>query len=92
MEKKIEIYNGYVVKTIGDAFFAVFADPVEALKCAVDIQQKIITEKIDTLPGVVLQARTAMHTGKPVKADDENDYIGRDINKAARIAGVCRGG
>ena len=41
MEPSIEAYHGRLVKTTGDGFLAEFASAVEAVKCAVRVQERI---------------------------------------------------
>lgn len=77
-------YEGFEVKTIGDAFFVVFDDADRAVAAAIAAQRALAE---DRWPGRV---RIGMHTGyaRPV----DGDYTALVVNQAARIVGAARGG
>ncbi|MBP0002104.1 MAG: CHASE2 domain-containing protein [Cyanobacteria bacterium SBC] len=84
----LQQYRGRVVKTEGDAFFLVFANPVQAVKWAVDVQQSHHNEPIPT-PFGNLEVRVGMHTGSPLH--EGSDFIGQEVDYAARISGLAKG-
>src|SRR5687768_403761 len=55
--------NGYVFKTIGDAFCAAFANSADALKAAAAAQRGLAEESWGETGS--LCARMALHTGEP---------------------------
>jgi predicted ATPase/class 3 adenylate cyclase len=77
-------HDGFEVKTIGDAFFVVFADANRAVAAAIAAQRALAD---DRWPGRV---RIGMHTGYARPAD--GDYTALVVNQAARIVGAARGG
>jgi predicted ATPase/class 3 adenylate cyclase/DNA-binding CsgD family transcriptional regulator len=81
-------HGGRVVKTTGDGFMAVFANPADALGAALDAQPALAAEKWgETGP---LLMRIGVHTG-----DGEHrggDYFGPTVNRAARVMAVAHGG
>ncbi|MFB2881248.1 adenylate/guanylate cyclase domain-containing protein [Floridanema aerugineum] len=89
VESSIAAYGGRKVETIGDAFFLVFANPVEAVQWASIIQISHINEPIPTPLGP-LQVTIGMHTGSPL-ADDER-FIGHEVDYAARVAALASAG
>lgn len=89
VESSIAAYGGRKVETIGDAFFLVFANPVEAVQWATWIQISHINDPIPTPLGW-LQVTIGMHTGSPL-ADDER-FIGHEIDYAARVAALASAG
>jgi predicted ATPase/class 3 adenylate cyclase len=91
----IEGAGGIVVKTEGDAFFAAFATPIAAASAAVDAQRAMAAEPWPD--GAALRIRMGLHLGegrlREGRAPGEaEDYVGIDVNYAARIAAVGNGG
>ncbi len=74
-------HNGEEIMTIGDSFFLTFKDPVDAVRCAAAIQQRLRAQPIDT-PGGPMQLRIGMHVGAPEYF--ENSWHGSDVDTAAR--------
>jgi class 3 adenylate cyclase len=85
-------HRGEEIKTIGDAFFVVFADAADAVGCAVSIQQSLAAANLTTpLPGnPALQVRIGLHTSAPVRQGQ--DYVGTSVDLTARIEGAAVGG
>src|SRR5689334_15649100 len=71
LRQAIEANNGYIFKTIGDAFCAAFPTAPEALTAALTAQRAVHTETWGETP---IRVRVALHTGT---ADErEGDYFG----------------
>ncbi len=88
----IEGSGGGVVRTEGDAFFAVFEAPSGAARAAATAEKELTSH---TWPhGVEVRVRMGMHTGegKLGRADTAVDYIGLDVHRAARVAACAHGG
>ena len=95
MRRAIERHAGSVVKTEGDAFFAAFAGAAGSISAAVDAQRALATESWPD--GEVLRVRMGLHLGEGrlrtrLAAGDPEDYVGIDVNYAARIAAAGNGG
>src|SRR5437773_10813235 len=56
----IHEHNGHVVKTMGDAFHAVFTDAGDAVSAALDGQRRLQSESWDEIDGLCV--RMALHT------------------------------
>lgn len=84
----ITAHGGTVFKTVGDAFYAVFADAPTALNAALVAQRALFAE--DWGDGDPLRVRMALHTGS-VEARD-GDYYGRPLNRVARLLSAGHGG
>jgi eukaryotic-like serine/threonine-protein kinase len=82
MRAHIAAHRGHEVKTFGDAFMVVFADPVEALQCAVDIQRDFA--RWNNEPQI--RVRVGLHTGQAVR--DEGDFFGTNVTFAFRVAAL----
>jgi class 3 adenylate cyclase len=81
--------GGAIVKTIGDAVMASFAEPVSAMQAAAAMRREV--EKIGQ--GDLL-LKIGLHTGRciAVELNDRLDYFGRTVNIAARVQGVADAG
>jgi predicted ATPase/class 3 adenylate cyclase len=78
--------GGVEVSTEGDAFFAVFPNAAGAVRTAVEVQRALAAHGWPR----PLKVRMGLHTGEGVPSGD--DYVGIDVNRAARIAGAAHGG
>lgn len=85
----IEREGGYVFKTVGDAFYAAFATPLDALSAALSAQRSLYAEEWDQAIGS-LQVRMALHTGMVEMR--EGDYFGQPLNREARLLSSGHGG
>jgi class 3 adenylate cyclase/tetratricopeptide (TPR) repeat protein len=75
-------HGGNEVSTMGDAFYLTFEDPVEAVRCAADIQRKLAASPIET-PRGALRLRIGIHSGFPELF--EGSWHGTDVDTAARV-------
>src|SRR6266581_4672240 len=80
--------GGVEVSTEGDSFFVVFASPAGAVRAAVEVQRALAAHPWPQ--GDPLRVRIGLHTGEG--APRGGDYVGIDVNRAARIAGAAHGG
>ena len=74
-------FGGVEVDTQGDAFFIAFSTATGAVSAA--------SEAIKALGDGPVQVRIGIHTGEPLVTDE--GYVGIDVHRAARIAGVAQG-
>ena len=80
--------NGYVFKTVGDAFCAAFATAPDAVSVALAAQLAILAEPWpEETP---IKVRLALHTGT-VESQD-GDYFGPALNRVARLLPSGHGG
>ena len=89
MRAQIAQYGGFEVKTIGDAFMVAFGSARRALLCAIGVQQGISRYGADH-PEHAVRVRIGLHAGEPVR--EGNDFHGRSVIFASRIAGEASGG
>ncbi len=80
LETAVHRHRGLVVKWLGDGMMAVFTDAHEALQAMCEVQQEIaVIHSDDYHP----RLRVGLHTGRPRRLG--NDYLGVDVNIAARV-------
>jgi adenylate cyclase len=90
MRKLIRQYRGRVVDSTGDNLLAEFASVVDAVQCAVEVQQ-ILSAKNETLPeNRRMQFRIGINLGDVVE-EGERIY-GDGVNVAARVESLAEGG
>jgi formylglycine-generating enzyme required for sulfatase activity/class 3 adenylate cyclase len=84
-------HQGRIVKWIGDGFLAEFESPVEAVRCAVVIQQSMVGRNAALARHHWLQFRIGVNLGDVV-IDNEEDIYGDGVNLAARLQELCAPG
>jgi len=86
----IEFHDGRIVGTAGDSVLAEFASSVDAVRCAVEIQEALKTRN-DALPeGRRLLFRIGVNLGDVMVKGD--DLLGDGVNVAARLEGIAEPG
>ena len=84
----VEHHRGVIVKMVGDGAHAAFADPVDAIAAAVQLQLQLADPAATN--GIALLVRCGIHIGADQRRDD--DFFGPSVNRAARIMGAAHGG
>jgi len=86
----VEIHHGRVVDSPGDNLLAEFASAVEALDCAVDIQQKLEKENQSLEDHRRMEFRIGINVGDVISQGDR--LYGDGVNIAARLEGLSDAG
>jgi class 3 adenylate cyclase/DNA-binding CsgD family transcriptional regulator len=81
-------HQGVEFGTQGDALFVAFARAPQAVAAAVAAQRALAVYPWPEASPVPV--RMGLHTGDPRRTDD--DYVGIDVHRAARIAAAAHGG
>jgi TolB-like protein/class 3 adenylate cyclase/tetratricopeptide (TPR) repeat protein len=85
-ENQIGRHRGRVANTAGDSVLAEFVSAVEAVSCAVALQEALSQEPL----GRELSIRIGIHLGDVV--DKGGDLFGTTVNVAARLEGIAQPG
>jgi len=86
----IEFHDGRIANTAGDSVLAEFASPVEAVRCAVEIQDALRTRN-DSLPVEQrLEFRVGVNLGDVMVKG--SDLLGDGVNIAARLESIAEPG
>jgi predicted ATPase/class 3 adenylate cyclase len=88
MRTAIESCEGYVFKTIGDAFCAAFATAAQAIAAMLSAQLALTAEPWPATTSI--RVRMALHTGAVESRD--RDFFGTPVNRVARLLGTAHGG
>ena len=88
IRQQVAAHEGFEVKSEGDGFMLAFGSARKALECAADIQ-RAFAERNESADELV-RVRIGLHTGEAIKEAD--DFFGKNVILAARIAGQAQGG
>src|SRR5215207_7111105 len=86
----VERHDGRIVNTWGDAVIAEFASVVEAVQCAVEIQQEISNQESDPPHAHRMRFRIGVNLGDVMV--DGSDIYGDGVNIAARLQELAEPG
>ena len=90
IDRIIEAHEGRIVGTQGDSVLAEFASPVEAVRCAVEIQEGVHTRNEALPESDRLDFRIGVNLGDVMI--DGADILGDGVNVAARLEGIAEPG
>ena len=82
--------GGRIFNTAGDAVLAEFPSAVEAVRCAIDIQESLRTRNMAYPPSRHMAFRIGITIGDVVERD--GDLLGDGVNIAARLEGLAEVG
>lgn len=88
LREVFERTGGIERATEGDGFLVVYADAPSAVNAVVEAQRSISDAVWPEQREV--RVRMGLHTGRGIRGGD--DYVGPDINRAARVAAAAHGG
>src|SRR6476661_8024730 len=86
----VERHDGRIVNTWGDAVIAEFASVVEAVQCAVEIQQEISNQDSDPPDANPMRFRIGINLGDVMV--DGSDIYGDGVNIASRLQELAEPG
>jgi adenylate cyclase len=87
VEPTMKARGGRVVKRLGDGLMAVFGDPAPAVEATLESCRNVAELEVE---GHQPALRAGLHVGRPRQLG--GDYLGVDVNIAARVAAAARGG
>ena len=88
IRRAVDDHGGVVVRTEGDAMFAVFPEARAAVSAAIAAQRALMAHEWPS--GTEVRVRMGLHSGEAYLSGD--DYGGFEVNRAARIAAAGHGG
>jgi adenylate cyclase len=90
VDPKIKEHRGRIVKTTGDGLLVEFASVVDALRCAVEVQQGMVARNAEVPQDKRIEFRIGINVGDIII--EAGDIYGDGVNVAARLEGVAEPG
>jgi TolB-like protein/class 3 adenylate cyclase len=90
LDPKIAQHHGRIVKTTGDGLLVEFASVVDAVRCAVNVQQAIPERNADVAADNRIELRIGINLGDVIVEGD--DLYGDGVNIAARVEALADAG
>jgi adenylate cyclase len=91
IDPAIAVHHGKVVKRTGDGILVEFRSVVDAVRCAVEIQNGMVERNTGLPPERRIEFRCGVHLGDVVEEGD-GDLMGDGVNIAARLEAVAKPG
>src|ERR1700726_4395225 len=91
IDPTIAVHNGRVVKRTGDGVLVEFRSVVNAVLCAIEIQNGMVERNAGLPPERRIDFRIGIHLGDVVEERD-GDLMGDGVNIAARLEGIAQPG
>jgi formylglycine-generating enzyme required for sulfatase activity/class 3 adenylate cyclase len=90
IDPTIAEHRGRLIKTRGDGFLAMFDSPVEAVRCAIVIQQSMVGHNLELPAAQWIRFRIGVNLGDVIVEPD--DIYGEGVNVAARLEQLAEPG
>jgi TolB-like protein/class 3 adenylate cyclase len=91
IDPTIAVHHGRVVKRTGDGSVIEFRSVVDAVRCAIEVQNGLIERNAGLPPERRIEFRVGIHLGDVVEEAD-GDLMGDGVNIAARLEGIVAPG
>jgi adenylate cyclase len=91
IDPAISAHHGRIVKRTGDGSIIEFRSVVDAVRCAIEVQNGLIERNAGLPEDRRIQFRVGVHVGDVVEESD-GDLMGDGVNIAARLEGVASPG
>ena len=91
IDPTIAVHHGRVVKRTGDGILIEFRSVVDAVRCAIEVQNGMAERNAGLPPERRIEFRIGIHLGDVVEESD-GDLMGDGVNIAARLEGIAKPG
>jgi adenylate cyclase len=88
IDPAIAVHHGRVVKRTGDGSIIEFRSVVDAVRCAIEVQNGMVERNAGLPPDRRIEFRVGIHLGDVVEESD-GDLMGDGVNIAARLEGIA---
>src|SRR5271156_616495 len=89
IDPTIAVHRGRIVKRTGDGALVEFRSVVDAVRCAIEVQNAMIERNVGLAADRRIEFRIGIHLGDVVEESD-GDLMGDGVNIAARLEGIAR--
>jgi len=91
IDPAIAAHHGRIVKRTGDGSLIEFRSVVDAVRCAIEVQNGLIERNAGVPPERRIEFRVGIHLGDVVEEAD-GDLMGDGVNIAARLESIAKPG
>ena len=91
IDPTIAVHHGRIVKRTGDGSIIEFRSVVDAVRCAIELQNAMIERNAGVPEDRRIEFRVGIHVGDVVEESD-GDLMGDGVNIAARLEGIAKPG
>jgi adenylate cyclase len=91
IDPAIAAHRGRIVKRTGDGSLIEFRSVLDAVRCAIEVQNGLIERNAGLPPERRIEFRVGIHLGDVVEETD-GDLMGDGVNIAARLESICEPG
>ena len=91
IDPTIAVHHGRVVKRTGDGSIVEFRSVVDAVRCAIEVQNAMVERNAGVPEERRIVFRIGIHLGDVVEESD-GDLMGEGVNIASRLEGVAKPG
>src|SRR6187549_4166698 len=91
IDPTIAVHHGRVIKRTGDGALVEFRSVVDAVRCAIEVQNGMIERNAGLPSDRRIEFRIGIHLGDVVEESD-GDLMGDGVNIAARLEGISAPG
>jgi adenylate cyclase len=91
IDPTIAVHNGRVFKRTGDGALVEFRSVVDAVRCAIEVQNSMVDRNAGVAQDRRIEFRIGIHVGDVVEESD-GDLMGDGVNIAARLESIAKPG
>jgi TolB-like protein len=91
IDPTIAVHRGRIVKRTGDGMIVEFRSVVDAVRCAIEVQNGMVERNAGVPVDRRIEFRVGIHLGDVVEESD-GDLMGDGVNLAARLEGIAKPG
>jgi adenylate cyclase len=91
IDPTVAVHHGRVVKRTGDGMLVEFRSVVDAVRCAIELQNGMLERNTGLPSQRRIELRVGIHLGDVVEESD-GDLMGDGVNIAARLEGIAKPG
>jgi adenylate cyclase len=91
IDPTVAVHRGRIVKRTGDGALVEFHSVVDAVRCAIELQNGMVERNAGLPPDRRMELRIGVHLGDVVEEAD-GDLMGDGVNTAARLEGIAEPG
>src|SRR5450432_1028270 len=91
IDPAVGAHHGRIVKRTGDGSIIEFRSVVDAVRCAIEVQNGLIDRNAGVSADRRIEFRVGIHVGDVVEESD-GDLMGDGVNIAARLEGIAQPG